>query len=138
MSGEPVHVEFGVPDTVGAQRFYGELFGWEFEPTGNGARIRTGGIPGGLHPDERGPEVLVFYSVPDLEEEYQTFAVLLDQSRPRRVIHRRSCRTTKRNEGVVHSLEAAQICERRQGLLKRNHIRHRRSPSQPSTCPIRG
>jgi predicted enzyme related to lactoylglutathione lyase len=68
MSGEPVHIEFGVADTAGAQKFYGELFGWEFEPAGGGARIRTGGIPGGLHPDGRGPEVLVFYSVPDLDE----------------------------------------------------------------------
>jgi len=67
MSGEPAHIEIGVPDTDRAQRFYGELFGWEFEGTDKGARIRTGGIPMGLHPDERGPELLVFYSVADLD-----------------------------------------------------------------------
>ena len=44
-----------------------ELLGWEFEGTGKGARIRTGGIPMGLHRDERGPELLVFYSVEDLD-----------------------------------------------------------------------
>jgi uncharacterized protein len=67
MSGEPTHIEIGVPDTERAQRFYGELLGWEFDETDKGARVRTGGIPAGLHRDERGPELLVFYSVPDLD-----------------------------------------------------------------------
>jgi len=67
MSGEPTHIEIGVADTDRAQRFYGELFGWDFEGTGKGARIGTGGIPMGLHRDERGPELLVFYSVADLD-----------------------------------------------------------------------
>jgi predicted enzyme related to lactoylglutathione lyase len=67
MNGQPTHIEIGVPDTERAQKFYGELFGWEFDATANGARVSTGGIPAGLHRDERGPELLVFYSVPDLD-----------------------------------------------------------------------
>jgi predicted enzyme related to lactoylglutathione lyase len=67
MSGQPVHIEIGAPDIDRAQRFYGDLLGWEFKGTGKGARIDTGGLPMGLHPDERGPELLVFYSVPDIE-----------------------------------------------------------------------
>ena len=67
MTGRPTHIEIGVPDTDRAQRFYGELFGWAYEGTGKGARVSTGGLPVGLHLDERGPETLVFYSVPDLD-----------------------------------------------------------------------
>ena len=67
MIGDPSHVELGVADVERAKRFYGEMFGWRFDPTPNGAMIDTGGIPAGLHRDERGPEVLVFFAVDDLE-----------------------------------------------------------------------
>lgn len=67
MSGDPSHVELGVPDVEKAQRFWGELLGWKFDPTPNGAMIETGGIPAGLHVDEQGPEVLTFFAVDDLE-----------------------------------------------------------------------
>jgi predicted enzyme related to lactoylglutathione lyase len=67
MSGEPSHVEFGVPDVERAQRFWGDLFGWKFDSTPNGARIETGGIAAGLHADADGPEVLAFFAVDDLE-----------------------------------------------------------------------
>ncbi|HWF72614.1 MAG TPA: VOC family protein [Solirubrobacteraceae bacterium] len=65
MSGEPSHFEIGAPDPERAQQFYGELLGWRFEDTGRGARIATGGISGGIHPDD--PWVQIFYSVPDLD-----------------------------------------------------------------------
>jgi predicted enzyme related to lactoylglutathione lyase len=68
MTGQPSHIEIGVPDTDRAQRFYGAFLGWKFESTPNGARVDTGGIPAGLHRDERGPELIVFYSVDDLDE----------------------------------------------------------------------
>ena len=68
MSGQPTHIEIGVPDTARAQRFYGELLGWSFDGTEKGAMVETGGIPAGLHRDERGPELLVFYSVDDIDE----------------------------------------------------------------------
>ena len=68
MSGQPTHIEIGVPDTARAQRFYGELLGWSFDGTEKGAMVETGGISAGLHRDERGPELLVFYSVDDIDE----------------------------------------------------------------------
>jgi len=67
MSGQPSHVELGVPDTDRAQRFYGELFGWEFNATPNGASASTAGLPAGIHRDERGPEVIVFFAVDDID-----------------------------------------------------------------------
>lgn len=66
MSGEPSHFEIGVPDTDRAQRFYGELLGWGFEETQKGARVSTGGIPGGLH-RFGGTGIQIFYSVTDLD-----------------------------------------------------------------------
>lgn len=66
MSGEPSHVEIGVHDIERAERFYGTLLGWEFERTGKGSRIATGGVGGGLHSDGE-PSAIVFFSVPDLD-----------------------------------------------------------------------
>ncbi len=68
MSGEPSHVEIGVPDAERAQRFYGAFLGWKFEPTPNGAKVETGGLPAGIHRYDGPVSVQVFYSVPDLEE----------------------------------------------------------------------
>ena len=67
MSGEPSHVELGVPEVEKAQRFWGELMDWKFDSTPNGAKIDTGGIPAGLHVDPHGPEVLAFFAVDDIE-----------------------------------------------------------------------
>jgi predicted enzyme related to lactoylglutathione lyase len=67
MSGEPSHFEIGVPDVERARKFFGELLGWEFEGTGNGAHAATGGVPGGLHPEDE-PWLQIFFSVPDLDE----------------------------------------------------------------------
>lgn len=68
MAGELSHFEIGVQDTDRAQKFYGELFGWTFEQTNNGARIKAAGVPGGMHREERGGTLQVFYVVPDLEK----------------------------------------------------------------------
>lgn len=68
MSTKPSHFEIGVPDTDRAQKFYGELFGWSFEATGHGARIETGGIVGGIHREDDGGTLQIFYMVPDLDE----------------------------------------------------------------------
>jgi predicted enzyme related to lactoylglutathione lyase len=67
MSGEPSHVELGVPDVEKARRFWGELFDWKFDQTRNGAAVETGGIAAGLHADPEGPEVLAFFAVDDLD-----------------------------------------------------------------------
>jgi predicted enzyme related to lactoylglutathione lyase len=66
MPGEPSHFEIGVPDADRARRFFGELLGWEFEGTGKGAQIASGGVPGGIH-SEDGVWVQLFFSVPDLD-----------------------------------------------------------------------
>lgn len=66
MAGQPSHFEIGAPDPQRAREFYGELLGWSFDDTGAGASVATGGVPGGIHPDE--PGVQIFYSVPDLDE----------------------------------------------------------------------
>jgi uncharacterized protein len=68
MAGELSHFEIGVPNTDRAQRFYGELLGWAFELTSHGARIKTAGLPGGMHREEQGASLQVFYVVPDLDE----------------------------------------------------------------------
>jgi predicted enzyme related to lactoylglutathione lyase len=68
MAGGPSHFELGVPDAARAKRFYGELLGWHFQTTkGEWAWIDTGGVPGGLHDggDER--EVVLYFSVADIE-----------------------------------------------------------------------
>jgi uncharacterized protein len=69
MIGEPTFFEIGVADTARARAFYGGLFGWRFEtgPSGNGYRISTSTVPGGMHGNDEGAGALVFFGVPDLE-----------------------------------------------------------------------
>lgn len=66
---KPVHVEIGASDTQRALSFYGDLFGWQFEPTesGQGGVIRTPTVPGGLHGGDEGASPYVFFSVPDIK-----------------------------------------------------------------------
>jgi predicted enzyme related to lactoylglutathione lyase len=66
MAGEPSWFEIGVKDADRARTFYGELFGWTFEDTGQGAVIRTPGLPGGLHGGDEGAVPYLFFSVADL------------------------------------------------------------------------
>ena len=70
MTGEPTFFELGVGDTARARAFYGELFGWQFEPVGTsgGSSISTPGLPGGLHGGDAGAAPYVFFAVDDLEE----------------------------------------------------------------------
>ena len=69
MIGEPTFFEIGVADTARARAFYGGLFGWRFEsgPSGNGYRISTSRVPGGMHGSDEGAGPLVFFGVADLE-----------------------------------------------------------------------
>ena len=69
MSGQPSRIEIGVPDTDRA------LASSTVSCSAGSSRAprrapgsRLGGIPAGLHRDERGPELLVFYSVGDIDE----------------------------------------------------------------------
>ena len=69
MIGEPTFFEIGVADTARARAFYSGLFGWRFEsgPSGNGYRISTSTVPGGMHGSDEEAGALVFFGVPDLE-----------------------------------------------------------------------
>lgn len=67
MSGEPTHFELGVANTEQARTFYGPLLGWTFHELAGGAWIDTGGVRGGLHPNDPTPGVVVYFAVPDLD-----------------------------------------------------------------------
>jgi predicted enzyme related to lactoylglutathione lyase len=69
MPGELSWFEIGVGDPERAREFYGDLFGWQFEPTesGQGGVIRTPTVPGGLHGGDEGASPYVFFSVPDIK-----------------------------------------------------------------------
>jgi predicted enzyme related to lactoylglutathione lyase len=66
MTGKPAYFELGVQDTAKAQRFYGELFGWDFKAFGTGAQIETGGMPGGMHGGDAGARPYLFFEVEDM------------------------------------------------------------------------
>lgn len=68
MTGQPSHFELGVPDARLAKTFYGELLGWSFTPTkGENAWIETSGLRGGLHDGDEACNVIVYFSVPDID-----------------------------------------------------------------------
>jgi len=67
MIGKPSHIEISAPDTERAQRFWSDLLGWECEPAGNGARLNTGSVPGGIHPEDSAG-MQVFFEVGDLDQ----------------------------------------------------------------------
>lgn len=69
MAGEVTFFELGVGEVEGGKAFYGELFGWDFEPgPGDGFAIATGSVPGGLHGGDPGGGPYLFFAVDDLEE----------------------------------------------------------------------
>ena len=57
--------ELGVDDAEKAQAFYGAMFGWEFEtgPAMQGYAIKTPGVPGGLHPNDKGANHMAAVSI---------------------------------------------------------------------------
>lgn len=68
MPGEPSHFELGVADAARAKRFYGQLLGWSFRTTaGENAWIVTPGVRGGLHGDDDASNIVLYFSVPDIE-----------------------------------------------------------------------
>ena len=62
--------ELGVADAAKGRAFYEDLFGWSFEtgPSGEGWMLRTGGVPGGMHPNDPGAVPYVFFAVEDMDE----------------------------------------------------------------------
>ena len=69
MSGELSFFEIGVGDGDRARAFYGALFDWEFAdpPSGEGATIKTGNVPGGLHGGDPGASPYLFFRVDDID-----------------------------------------------------------------------
>ncbi len=69
MTGAVTFFELGVADAKKGRAFYEGLFGWKFEtgPSGNGWVISTPGVPGGMHPGDKGASPYVFFAVDDLD-----------------------------------------------------------------------
>src|SRR6478609_9554355 len=61
--------ELGVEDADKARDFYGALFGWTFEtgPSMKGYAISSPGVPGGMHPGDKGAWPYVFFRVDDMD-----------------------------------------------------------------------
>jgi predicted enzyme related to lactoylglutathione lyase len=70
MAGKPVHVEIGAPDTQRALRFYGDLFGWEFQAfEGSPTEYHTARFSedsGGAIYASDSPRTRVYYDVDDI------------------------------------------------------------------------
>ena len=66
--------ELGVEDAAKGRAFYGAMFGWEFEtgPSGKGFVISTGGVPGGMHPGDKGAWPYLFFTVEDMDAALKT------------------------------------------------------------------
>lgn len=69
MTGELTHIELGAPDVKKAKRFFGAIFGWDFEPFGDGdqAAIQTPTIRGGLHDGVTSTTLIAYFKVDDIE-----------------------------------------------------------------------
>lgn len=69
MTGEATHIELGVPDAARAKAFFGDLFGWTFDPFGEGeqAAITTPTIRGGLHDGVPTASMTTYFRVDDIE-----------------------------------------------------------------------
>lgn len=66
MTGQPTYVELGVPDADAARAFYGALLGWQPSGTSGPGNVQTPTLPVGIHSDDPGAEMLIFFAVDDL------------------------------------------------------------------------
>jgi predicted enzyme related to lactoylglutathione lyase len=62
-------IEIGSGDAGKARAFFGQLFGWDFHPLGNGQEgwFQAPSIIIGMHGNDPDPGVFAFFNVPDLE-----------------------------------------------------------------------
>lgn len=67
MTGQPTYLELGVPDADAARRFYGQLLGWQPGGHMGGGNVSTSSLDVGIHGNDPGAELLVFFSVDDLD-----------------------------------------------------------------------
>ncbi len=70
MAGKPVHVEIGAKDTKRALKFYGDLFGWQFQPMEGPFEYHTTQFSedsgGAIYSSEEAAPVRVYYDVDDI------------------------------------------------------------------------
>lgn len=68
MTGEVSYIEIGAPDAGRAREFFGALFGWPFQPMGNGGEgaFETPSLKAGVHGNDPAAGIQVFFSVPDI------------------------------------------------------------------------
>jgi predicted enzyme related to lactoylglutathione lyase len=56
-------------DAARAKAFFGELLGWSFTPTvGENSWIETPGVGGGLHDGDDASNIVLYFSVSDIED----------------------------------------------------------------------
>src|SRR5918992_4607302 len=67
MAGELSFIELGVEDPERGRAFYEGLFGWAFEPSGQGFGVTMPNVAGGMHGGDRGASPYVFFRVDDIE-----------------------------------------------------------------------
>jgi uncharacterized protein len=67
MAGQLSFFELGVEDVERGRAFYEKLFGWRFEPAGQGFAIATPNVPGGIHGGDPGASPYVFLEVEDID-----------------------------------------------------------------------
>jgi predicted enzyme related to lactoylglutathione lyase len=66
--GSPGWLEIGVPETDATREFFAGLFGWRVEPMRAGnANFAGPGLRAGLHGGDNAREIIVYFSVADIE-----------------------------------------------------------------------
>jgi len=73
---EPGYVTLRVKDLKRAERFYGELFQWEFDSSPDGAHVRNTKLPIGLDPTGPVDASFVYFRVQDVDATAKQIAEL--------------------------------------------------------------
>jgi uncharacterized protein len=70
MKGDVSFIEFGTtePNTERSRSFFQQIFGWQVHPMPKGCWFQTASIRIGLHDNDPGPQIYVFFEVPDLDQ----------------------------------------------------------------------
>lgn len=107
MSGAVTHIEIGSATGVKTSTFLTKLFGWSFESWGEGGGVFSSPTCNvGLHSKDPTPQMVVYFSVPNIGEAAKQVVVLGGQAgdiSPEETGFGRFC-TCKDPEGVVFGL----------------------------------
>lgn len=76
MTGQPTYIELGVPNADQARAFYHGLLGWQPSGTSGHGNVETPTLHVGLHSDDPGAEMLIFFAVADLDTSLDQLASL--------------------------------------------------------------